>query len=54
MLDIAAILQAATIAVLVWFGNRIVTVSEKVAVHDEKLQSHDKRLTKVEDRHTAP
>ena len=51
-MELSQILQALTIVVLVWFGNRVVTVSEKVAVHDEKLNAHNERINKIENNRT--
>lgn len=54
MMDIANILQTLTIAVLIWVGNRIVTVSEKTAVHEEKLSAHHERINKLEEKPACP
>lgn len=53
MMDIANILQTLTIAVLIWIGNRIVTVSEKTAVHEEKLNAQHERINKLEEKPTC-
>lgn len=35
--DASVIIQGAILAALVWFGNKVVTVSETVAVHEFRI-----------------
>lgn len=35
--DLSVILQGCILAAICWTGNRIITVSEKVAVHEVRL-----------------
>jgi hypothetical protein len=49
-LNLQAILQACTVCVLVWFGSRIVTVSETVAVHEYRLNDQSGRIQQLETR----
>lgn len=50
VLDAAVILQAVTVAVLVWFGKKVQSLAETSAVHEEKHRRHDARLSHLENR----
>jgi hypothetical protein len=46
--DLAVILQGVSIAVLVWFGRKVQTLSETVAVHEYRLTDHARRISGLE------
>jgi hypothetical protein len=47
---LVAVLQAVTVAVLVWFGSKVQHLAESVAVHEERHRRHDARLEKLEEK----
>lgn len=47
-MDVVALLQALTVAAIVWFGGKVQKLAETVAVHDERHRRHDDRLKTLE------
>lgn len=47
-MELAAVLQALTVAAIVWFGGKVQKLAETVAVHDERHRRHDERFKNLE------
>lgn len=47
-IDLSVLIQGAMLAAIIWYGRKVVTVSEVVAVHGEKHRSHNRRLEILE------
>lgn len=53
-MDIAALLQTATAALLVGAGKLLLDVRTLAAVHAQRLNDHDKAIQKLESRPACP
>lgn len=54
MIDVNQLVQAGTIALLLWAFRTLLEISKRLAVHEEKHRQHDERLKDLETKPACP